>query len=146
MARSTGPFANDVVLVDPKQDTPQPDPDRSYWIYVQVFPTIATNNTITGALTNDPTLFTPQPIDPSNSLGSPTVLANGDLSPAAAILAAAGSSLRSPEVAAASRRRRRPCMIPGTRPTLPTTRTATTGGPPQGPTRARGGRWIWARA
>jgi len=90
---------SDVVLVSPKQDVTQPDPDRTYWIYVQVFPTIAKNNSVTNAFTNDPTLFTPQPIDPSNTIAPPTVLANGDLTPAAAILAQAGTPLRSPEIA-----------------------------------------------
>ena len=91
---------NDVVLVDPKADVAQPDPDRSYWVYVQVFAPLATNNAISGAFTNDPTLFTPAPIDPSNTVAAPTVLVNGDLSPAASILAAAGTPLRSPEIAA----------------------------------------------
>jgi hypothetical protein len=92
--------SSDVVLVDPKQDVAQPDPDRSYWTYVQVFAPLATNNTITGAFTNDAMLFTPQPIDPSNSIAPPTVLTNGDLSPAASIVNAAGTPLRSPEIAA----------------------------------------------
>ena len=91
--------SSDVVLLDPKQDVAQPDPDRSYWVYVQVFDPVAKNNVLSGNFTNDPTLFTPQPIDPSNSMAPPTVLANGDLSPAAAILAAAGTPLRSPEIA-----------------------------------------------
>lgn len=91
---------NSVVLVDGKQDlAQQPDPDRSYWTYVQVFTPTATNNTLTGSFVNDSTLFTPQPIDPSNTVAPPTVLVNGDLSPAAAILGAAGTPLQSPEIA-----------------------------------------------
>jgi hypothetical protein len=90
---------SDVVLVDPKADVAQPDPDRSYWVYVQVDPPVAKNNSITGSFTNDPTLFTPNPIDPSNTVAAPTVLMNGDLSPAASIVSAAGTPLRSPEIA-----------------------------------------------
>jgi hypothetical protein len=90
---------NSVVLVDAKQDVAQPDPDRSYWTYVQVDAPTATNNALTGSFTNDGTLFTPNPIDPSNTVAAPTLLVNGDLSPAAAILGAAGTPLRSPEIA-----------------------------------------------
>jgi hypothetical protein len=92
--------SGNVVLVDAKQDVAQPDPDRSYWTYVQVYAPLATNNVVTGTFTNDATLFTPSPIDPSNTVSPPTVLSNGDLSPAAAVIAAAGSPLRSPELAA----------------------------------------------
>ena len=91
---------SDVVLVDPKADVAQPDPDRSYWVYVQVDPPVAKNNSITGSFTNDPTLFTPNPIDPSNTVAAPTVLMNGDLSPAASIVVGRRhASLRSPEIA-----------------------------------------------
>jgi hypothetical protein len=88
---------NNVVLVSPKADWPAPDPDRSYWLYVQVYNPVALNNSAQSNFTNDPTLLTPQPIDPSNSVSPPTVLGQ-DLSPAAAVLAAAGSPLRSPEI------------------------------------------------
>jgi hypothetical protein len=91
---------NNLVLLDPKQDlSVSPDPDRSYWLYVQVYDPVAKNNTESGNFTNDPTLLTPQPIDPSNSIAAPTVVTT-DLSPAASILAQAGTSLRSPEIAA----------------------------------------------
>jgi hypothetical protein len=91
--------AGDVVLVSAKEDVAQPDPDRSYWVYVQVGDPIAKNNVVTGDFTNDPTLFTPKPIDPSNTMGPPTVLVNDDLSPVAAIIAQAGTPLHSPEIA-----------------------------------------------
>ena len=91
-------ITSNVVLLDPKGDTPQPDPDRSFWAYVQVFAPVAKNCSLTQNFTNDPTLDTPQPIDPSNTVAAPTVL-GADLSPAAAILAAAGTPLRSPEIA-----------------------------------------------
>jgi hypothetical protein len=89
---------NSVVLLDPKEDVPQPDPNKSYWLYVQVFPPVAKSCSITSSFTNDPTMFTPQPIDPSNMVAPPTVLGS-DLSPAAAILAQAGTPLRSSEIA-----------------------------------------------
>jgi hypothetical protein len=93
-------LTSNVVLLYPKQDVAQPDPDRSYWLYVQVFPTLATHNVVgAGNLTNDVTPFTPQPIDPSNALTPPVAL-GADLGPASALLAAAGSPLRSPEIAA----------------------------------------------
>jgi hypothetical protein len=87
-----------VVLIDPKQDLPGPDNERSYWVYIQVQPTIATNNSVTASFTNDATLLTPVPIDPSNTLTPPTDISTS-LAPAASILAAAGSPLRSPEIA-----------------------------------------------
>jgi hypothetical protein len=91
-------LSQNVVLIDPKQDVPTPDSERSYWVYVQVYPTIATNNTVTASFTNDPTLLTPNPIDPSNTVAPPTDISSS-LAPAAAILAAAGTPLRSPEIA-----------------------------------------------
>jgi hypothetical protein len=89
---------NNVVLIDPKEDITLPDPERSYWVYVQVYPTIATNNSVTASFTNDPTLLTPVPIDPSNTVATPTDISMS-LAPAASLLAAAGSPLRSPEIA-----------------------------------------------
>jgi len=89
---------NNVVLIDPKADIALPDTERSYWVYVQVYPTIATNNSVTSSFTNDPTLLTPMPIDPSNTVSTPTSLA-ASLAPAASLIAAAGSPLRSPEIA-----------------------------------------------
>jgi hypothetical protein len=89
---------NNVVLIDAKEDVPMPDPERSYWVYVQVYPTIATNNSVTSSFTNDPTLLTPMPIDPSNTVATPTDISTS-LAPAASLIAAAGSPLRSPEIA-----------------------------------------------
>jgi hypothetical protein len=90
---------NSVVLLDPKADLAvSPDPDRSYWAYVQVFSPLAKNDSVTASYTNDGTLFTPQPIDPSNTVATPTDISMS-LAPAAAILAAAGTPLRSPEIA-----------------------------------------------
>ncbi len=89
---------NNLVLLDPKEDTS--DPEASYWIYVQVYSPVAKNNVVGPVnFTNDPTLYTPQPIDPSNAMTPPTVV-GADLSPAAAILANAGSPLHDPEIAA----------------------------------------------
>jgi hypothetical protein len=39
-----------------KQDVPSPDPDRTYWVYVQVFDPIAKNNAVTSSFTNDATM------------------------------------------------------------------------------------------
>ena len=69
------------------------------WLYVQVFPTIATNNSASNNFANNSSLFTPNPIDPSNNISPATLLAGADLSPAASILAQAGTTLRAPEVA-----------------------------------------------
>jgi hypothetical protein len=71
------------------------DVERSYWLYVQVYPPIATSNVVGLNYTNDPLLFTPQPIDPSNQVQTP-----GAASAAPASLrAGAGSPLRSPNLA-----------------------------------------------
>lgn len=90
---------NNVVFLDGKEDLPGGDPDRSYWLYVQVYDPVAKNNQASINYTNDPTPFTPKPIDPSNTLTPPAVLAIGS-SGADPIVAAAGSPLRSPNVAA----------------------------------------------
>ena len=94
-------ITNNVVLVDAKQDVAQPDPNRSYWLYVQAqFNPFAKNNSITANFTNDATQVTQSsPIDPSNTVDSPTILVGGNLSSVASIIAAAGTTLRSPEVA-----------------------------------------------
>lgn len=92
--------SGNVVNLYPKADLGSPtDPDRSYWLYVQVYAPLATSNAVFGNFTNDPTPFAPQPIDPSNLLGAPGVL-TGAPSAADSIVAAAGSPLRSPNVAA----------------------------------------------
>jgi hypothetical protein len=90
--------SNNVVFVDAKADIALPDPNRGYWVYVQVYPTIATNNSVTASFTNDPTMLTPMPIDPSNTVSTPTDIST-NVAPAASFIAAAGSPLRSPEVA-----------------------------------------------
>jgi hypothetical protein len=90
---------DNVVLIHPKADLGGSDPYRSYWLYVQVFATVATNNVVEVNYTNDATPYTPQPIDPSNTVASPVVL-GADMSAVADILAAAGSPLRDPEIAA----------------------------------------------
>lgn len=62
---------------------------------MQVFDPVAKNNTVGTNFTNEPTLYTPKPIDPSNSVASPTVLGS-DLGPVTGIIANVGSPLRSP--------------------------------------------------
>jgi hypothetical protein len=88
-------LTDNVVFVHPKSDG---GGDGSTWLYVQVYPTKATNNSIARSYTTDPTIYAPQPIPPSNSVEPPTVIGLGP-SPADPILAAAGSPLRSPNVA-----------------------------------------------
>jgi hypothetical protein len=86
-----------VVRVHAKQDVPLPDPDRSYWLYVQVFDPVAKNNVVGVNFTNDATLYTPKPIDPSNSVATPKA-PSADPTTVDGILAKAGSTLRSPVV------------------------------------------------
>ncbi len=81
-----------------KADLGGSDPYRSYWLYVQVYAPVAKNNIVEVNYTNDATPYTPQPIDPSNSVASPVVL-GADLSAVEGILEAAGSPLRDPEIA-----------------------------------------------
>lgn len=97
---------NNLVLIDAKQDLGTPtDPDRAYWLHVQGYDPVASNNTVGVNFVNDPTLAptaptNPRPpMDPSNTVATPTVV-GADLSPAAAIIAAAGTRLRSAEVGA----------------------------------------------
>jgi F5/8 type C domain/Right handed beta helix region len=90
-------LTNNVVLVYPKVEQASPDPDRSYWLYVQVGAPVATNNAESACWATDPTIFAPQPIDPSNTIAPASVLTAP--SQAAAIFAAAGSPARSPEIA-----------------------------------------------
>ncbi len=71
------------------------DVERSYWLYVQVYPTVAKGNVVGLNYTNDPLLFTPQPIDPSNQVQTSQAAAAAP----AALRAGAGSPLRSPNVA-----------------------------------------------
>jgi hypothetical protein len=78
--------------------------ERTYWIYVQVYPTVARNNIVGVNYTNDALLFTPQPIDPSNSMATPQPEAS-----APAGVQGAGSPLRSPNVAA-----KKPCSATST--------------------------------
>jgi beta-glucuronidase len=89
--------SSNVVLIDAKADITLPDAERSYWVYVQVYPTIATNNSVTASFTNDPTELTPMPIDPSDTVTAPTDIST-NAAPAASIFAGAGSPLRSPEI------------------------------------------------
>src|SRR5262249_34566373 len=89
---------NNVVFVDAKTEIPN-DPDRTYWLYVQVYDPVAKNNVVGVNYTSDPTPFTPKPLDPSNQLTAPTVLGGGP-SGSDPLLAAAGSPLRSPNSAA----------------------------------------------
>jgi hypothetical protein len=85
--------ANNLVLVPAKEAGP--GVERTYWLYVQVYPPLALSNIVGLNYTNDPLLFTPQPIDPSNQVQTP----QGDTQAPAALRAAAGSPLRSPNVA-----------------------------------------------
>ena len=87
-----------VSLATPKDDTPSPDPDRAYWMYLQVFAPVARSNVVAGNFASDATLYTPNPIDPSNQVTN-AALAVSDPGGVAAIVAAAGTPLRSPELA-----------------------------------------------
>jgi F5/8 type C domain len=87
-----------VSLSNAKDDTPSPDPDRAYWMYLQVFAPVAKNNVVSGNFASDATLYTPSPIDPSNQVTNAAALSS-DPASVAAILAAAGTPLRSPEIA-----------------------------------------------
>lgn len=87
-----------VSLATAKDDTPSPDPDRAYWMYLQVFAPVAKNNVVNGNFASDATLYTPNPIDPSNQVTN-AVLVSSDPGSVAAIVAAAGTPLRSPEIA-----------------------------------------------
>ena len=69
--------------------------ERTYWLYVQVYPPLATYNTVGLNYTNDALLFTPMPIDPSNTLTTP----QSDAMAPAGLVAGAGTPLRSPNIA-----------------------------------------------
>lgn len=84
---------NNLVLVPHKEGGA--DAQRSYWLYVQVYPTIARSNLVGLNFTDDPLLFTPRPIDPTNQLQTP--LAASAAPPT--LRDAAGSPLRSPNIA-----------------------------------------------
>jgi hypothetical protein len=84
--------SNNLVLVPPKEAGT--DVERTYWLYVQVFPPVAVSNVVGLNYTNDPLLYTPQPIDPSNQLQTP----QADTAAPGTLRAAAGSPLRSPNV------------------------------------------------
>jgi len=85
--------SNNLVLVPAKE--PGTGVERTYWLYVQVFPPIAKSNVVGLNYTNDPLLYTPQPIDPSNQLQTP----QADTAAPSTLRATAGSPLRSPNVA-----------------------------------------------
>jgi hypothetical protein len=94
-----------LVLVDAKADLPPGEElTRAYWLYVQVYDPIAKNNTVDANTTNDASLFTPKPIDPSNALSPPAITTRDGLAATeASIAASAGTPLRSPEIALGKR-------------------------------------------
>jgi F5/8 type C domain len=87
-----------VAMSSAKDDTPSPDPDRAYWMYLQVFAPLAKSNVVSGNFASDVTLYTPSPIDPSNQVTN-AALASSDPGTVATIVASAGTPLRSPEIA-----------------------------------------------
>jgi hypothetical protein len=90
---------DNVVRLAPKADLGgADDPYRSYWLYVQVYPRVARNNVVGVNYTDDPTPLEPQPMDPSNSVVSPVLIGDAPAE-VAAIVAAAGSPLRPPNLA-----------------------------------------------
>ncbi len=69
--------------------------ERTYWLYVQVYPPLALDNTVGLNYTSDALLFTPKPIDPSNLLATP----QADTQAPSTLWSDAGSPLRSPNLA-----------------------------------------------